>query len=266
LTSGVLAIARNLDIEGPGAASLSISGNSTSRIFDIGGSATVRIAGLTITHGQADHGGAILDEAGASVTLSQVTLSNNQATDGLGGGALFNDRGASLTVTGSSLANNTATTATTFDPTTGGRGGGAIFNNFGASLSVAVSNLSGNQAITTEGSDAIGGAIYNLGGTATLTDSTLAQNQASGSGSSSFIGGSVGGAVENSLGATLAVNHCSFTGNQVITAGSTVLGAYFASGGAHRRRRRSDWGRRRHRKLRLLGGLPSRRDGLHVHR
>jgi hypothetical protein len=231
LTSGELAITRNLDIEGPGATNLSISGNSASRIFDIAGGTTVRLAGLTITQGRADHGGAILDEAGANVTLSQVTLSNNQAT-GLGGGGLFNDRGASLTVTGSSLTNNTATTALAFDPTTGGAGGGAIFNNFGARLSVTGSNLSGNQAITTEGFDAIGGAIYNLGGTATITDSTLAQNQASGGGSFSFIGGSVGGAVENSLGATLVVNHCSFTGNQVITADSTVLDAYFATGGA----------------------------------
>src|SRR5260370_15718459 len=49
LTSGPLAIAQSLDIEGPGADKLAISANHASRIFAISGGVTVTIAGLTIT-------------------------------------------------------------------------------------------------------------------------------------------------------------------------------------------------------------------------
>ena len=57
LTGGELVINKNLDIEGPGANKLTVSGNHASRVFDIGGGVTVTIAGLTIANGQtiADH-------------------------------------------------------------------------------------------------------------------------------------------------------------------------------------------------------------------
>ncbi len=91
LTSGELAISKTLDIEGPGAALLSIDGNKASRVFDISGSGTnVRIANLTIADGLATGttavgpkgpvtlGGGILN-TGANVTLANVTLADNQA-------------------------------------------------------------------------------------------------------------------------------------------------------------------------------------------
>src|SRR5438046_1397672 len=53
LTSNELAINKCLDIEGPGADKLAISGNDTNRVFDISEGFTVRIAGLTITRGRA---------------------------------------------------------------------------------------------------------------------------------------------------------------------------------------------------------------------
>jgi hypothetical protein len=61
LTSGELAVTQSLNIQGLGTSKLSISGNGASRVFDVSGGATVTIAGLTITNGVADHGGAILD-------------------------------------------------------------------------------------------------------------------------------------------------------------------------------------------------------------
>ena len=54
LTSGELGITQDLDIEGPGANKLTISGNDSSRVFDISAGATVTIAGLTITDGLAN--------------------------------------------------------------------------------------------------------------------------------------------------------------------------------------------------------------------
>src|SRR5438552_7463563 len=51
LTSGQLAITDDLTIAGPGAKELAISGNDSSRVFDVEGSATttVTITGLTVT-------------------------------------------------------------------------------------------------------------------------------------------------------------------------------------------------------------------------
>jgi uncharacterized protein (TIGR03118 family) len=90
LTSGELVIDKSLDIEGPGADRLTISGNDASRVFDIRGSTTdVEIRGLTIAHGRATDttagpsglvtlGGGLLN-TGAHVTLSGVTFEANQA-------------------------------------------------------------------------------------------------------------------------------------------------------------------------------------------
>jgi hypothetical protein len=102
LTSGELAITDSLAMDGPGASQLTVSGNHASRVFDISGRPTVTLAGLTIANGLADHGGAILNGAGASLTVSQASLSGNQAVGGLGGGGIFNDAGASLSVRDSS--------------------------------------------------------------------------------------------------------------------------------------------------------------------
>ena len=51
LTSGELDISANLDIEGPGANKRTISGNNSSRVFEIA-AGNVVISGLTITDGQ----------------------------------------------------------------------------------------------------------------------------------------------------------------------------------------------------------------------
>ena len=73
LTRGELAITKNLDIEGLGASQITVSGNKASRILDISGGVSATIAGLTITAGLTDHGGGILSEAGAHLTLSKDT-------------------------------------------------------------------------------------------------------------------------------------------------------------------------------------------------
>jgi hypothetical protein len=84
LTSGEFAINKDLDIEGPGAGHLAISGNHQSRVLDISGGVTVTIAGLTITDGLAlgpptqGGGGAILN-VGSHLTVASAVLSNNEA-------------------------------------------------------------------------------------------------------------------------------------------------------------------------------------------
>jgi hypothetical protein len=55
LTNGPLGIGSNLDIEGPGANVLTISGNNASRVFQVGLS-SVTLAGLTVANGSGGGG------------------------------------------------------------------------------------------------------------------------------------------------------------------------------------------------------------------
>ena len=79
LTSGELAISKNLDIEGLGAKNLTVSGNDSSRVFDVSVGVTATIAKLAIAHGMADTGGGI-DNAG-NLTLMNDILAGNRAVD-----------------------------------------------------------------------------------------------------------------------------------------------------------------------------------------
>jgi hypothetical protein len=185
LTSGQLALAKSLDIEGPGADQLAVSGNHASRVFAISGGVTVTVAGLTITDGLVvgDRGGGILN-VGSTLTLPHDVLSDNEALGASGsdarGGAISNLSGAHLTVTGSLFTHNQVI---------GGPGGGSA-------------NGSGN-----------GGAIHNNASTTSVTDSTFIANLARGGPGG---GQAAGGGIVNSGGATAAVTNSGFIGNQAI--------------------------------------------------
>ena len=96
LTSGELVIDRNLTIAGPGVASLAISGNNSSRVFNIGSGVVAGISGLTIRDGRSANGanggssgtpgedggqGGGIYNAGR-LTLSDCIITNNRAGDG----------------------------------------------------------------------------------------------------------------------------------------------------------------------------------------
>src|SRR5438067_6457140 len=81
LTSGELLVSRSITISGPGAASLTVNGNATSRVFHIGSGRTVTISGLTVTNGNANNqtvldGGGIYNDH-ATLTLNNCTINNN---------------------------------------------------------------------------------------------------------------------------------------------------------------------------------------------
>jgi hypothetical protein len=149
LVQGQLVVTQSVNIAGPGAANLAISGNAASRIFDVASGAVVAISGLTLTQGLATDGAAILNSG--SLTLSKDVLHGNVA-QGASGGGLFGD--------------------------SGGRGG-AVENQPGASLEVSYCGLTGNQAIGgPNGGNAFGGGIYNEAGTAVIDRSTFTSNVA----------------------------------------------------------------------------------------
>jgi predicted outer membrane repeat protein len=160
LTSGELDITHNLTIQGPGAATLTVSGNNAQRVFHILPSVSATISGLTIANGSVPDFGAGIESEG-SLTLLNSTLTNNSAGQG-GGGVSFvvnNTGAASLTVSGSTFTNNTAPN--------------------GAGIFSSVTNSSGLVAVAVSGTDfgqntatGAGGAIDSfdvLSGTANAT-------------------------------------------------------------------------------------------------
>jgi hypothetical protein len=227
LTSGELAITDSLDLQGPGASVLAVSGNNASRVFHVSADAT--ISGLTITGGSAESGGGIYNNAmltmdnsvltgnGATghfpnggggiinwgtLTVSDSTVTSNRVDFGYGGG-IYN--AGLLTVINSTLSNNSA------EPGRGGTNGGAIYNE--GTTMVSSSTLSGNYAFE-------GGALYNgiglfeFGAILTVVNSTLSGNYASYSGggirnwgdltvSNSTLTGSSGGGISNRVSLTL---------------------------------------------------------------
>ena len=216
---GELTINQDLSINGPGAANLTISGNNTSRVFNIN-NGIVHISGLTIQNGSAGSGG---DGGGilnmGNLTLNGSTVSSNRAF--ADGGGIFNM--GNLTLNGSTVSGNTAfdggggisndsgtvglTNVTVSGNTAGSRGGG-IDN--GGSATLTNVTVSGNTAFGGAGFGG-GGGIFNFGNL-TLNNSTVSGNTA--------FGGNGGGIDNRGLGSASLTN--------VTVSGNT---AFFNGGG-----------------------------------
>jgi hypothetical protein len=205
LTSGELAISKDLTIDGPGADVIMVSGNKASRVFNNIGNFTVAISGLTIADGMVtgDDGGGIYNAGTLTITDSTFSgnaASNTRYSDGFGGGI---GNVGTLTVTSCAFSKNTAMGLNTILPGgVGGAGGGGIFNASKGTLTITASTLSDNSAASPY-FNLGGGGIYNQG-TSAVTDSTFSGNSASADG---------GGGIEN--GGTLIVTNSTFHGNTV---------------------------------------------------
>ena len=237
---------------GPGPDKLTISGNDASRVFHISGAVNVTIADLTVADGQssgqlpsslvgvyegdgsgAGGGGGILNEAPANLTLSNDTVSDNQALGAVGftvvGGGLLNL--GTATVLACQFTNNQSVGGGAFDAI-GGSAGGAI-DNFGnpaggATLTVVDSTFANNHAVAAGGGYyfGLGGAIENDGGlnsfdpsavepsSATITNSAFSDNTATGGPNAIGNGGGV-----CSFGGTTTLVGCSVQGNRSVGGG-----------------------------------------------
>ena len=203
-----LTIDKSLDIEGPGAEQVTVSGNNVTRVFDIKGAVKVTLAGLTITNG--------------------LAVSTSPSLPGEGGGGIENEAGATLNLRDDTIANNTAYGV-----------GGGLWNRIGATVSIKDVLFTGNKAFgslnfnepeegfaagdgTTEG-----GAIEN-DGTATVRDSCFTDNLAQGATGGAF-DAAHGGAIEAN--GALTLSGSTFTGNKV-RGGDGSAGGTGADGGA----------------------------------
>jgi hypothetical protein len=169
------------DIEGPGAANLTVArsgatGTPDFGIFVVDYAATVKLVGLTITGGFVsgfDGGGGIFIYNGGTVTVTNSTIAGNSTTDFQGGGI---SNGGTLTITNSTISDNSAPN---------GNGGGIA----GGTLTITNSTISDNSA-----GFAGGGIHTGASSTLTVTNSTIAGNNVA--------EGLLGGGLEVAIGTT----------------------------------------------------------------
>lgn len=217
LTSGQLIVSNSVGINASGlSAGILIDAGGASRVMEIASSNVVLLDSLTITNGNVSgHGGGILVDDNAAVTLTNCIVAGNSA--GTGGGISVSSNGA-MVINHSSFLNNTASDS----------GGGAA--NFG-SLNIYSSTFAGNNSgglaqifgtllvnnstISKNTTSQSGGGVAITGGEATLNNCTLVSNSAGGN----------AGAIAVGAGVTNMLNNCTIAGNSAGTGG----GIYFDS-------------------------------------
>ncbi|MDY6785808.1 MAG: DUF4347 domain-containing protein [Cyanobacteriota bacterium] len=157
------------------------------RIFRIRGNNNVTFDALTIRNGNADgnRGGGIFNDSTGTLTLTNSTVSGNEAR--FAGGGIFNDGTGTLTLTNSTVSDNEAgfgsggifsqgavtLTNSTVSDNSAAKNGGGIYSN--STVTLTNSTVSGNIA------EAQHGGIFSRG-RVTLINSTVSGNSAEGNG------------------------------------------------------------------------------------
>lgn len=224
LTGALPNITQNLNINGTGAANLTVRRDTGGeyRIFSVK-SGDLSIDDLTISDGLLTGetsfealGSGIANFGNGTIDVNNTTFSNNQSN--LGGGGFANLNSGTVNINNSSLTNNLVDT---------GVGGGIL--NYGT-VNINKSTFSGNQS-----KQYSGGAIWNAG-TVTVTDSNFFDNKAAVGGgsilnnhsltisSSNFTNsksGLRGGAI--SSGGTLNITKSTFSGNNSFLGGALSI-------------------------------------------
>lgn len=229
LASALPTITSDITLAGPGQPNLNINANAPNfRLFTLSGSAAnLTLKNLTVskglvnfTPGQPGKGGCILNQGGR-LDLQGVSLESCRAEFG---GAIYNEPGSLLFLTNSQLKTNLAQggngTAGTYTSSTaagiGGGGGGAGIGGaiYSTQSQVVISGTTFTQNMAQGGNGGsgysgggggagIGGAVFNLETSLTITNSTFLTNKALGgnagniyqaSSSNGAGGGSGGGA------------------------------------------------------------------------
>lgn len=209
LTSGQLTISDDLILTGPGEGLLAVSGNNTSRVFEIVLAVNVTMSDLTIRDGVVSgiNGGGILTRG--RLNLQRCTLSNNSAFQG---GAIFNES-LVLTATNVSISGNSAS-----------QSGGGIFNDTGSTKLI-------NSVVRANNAPG-GGGFANGFALAEITNSTVAENTAIfngggilNDGSQLMVTGAIisgntvtgtfgrGGGIDNHLASTLTITESTISDN-----------------------------------------------------
>jgi predicted outer membrane repeat protein len=151
-----------ITIIGNGATIQRSSGAPQFRLFNVTASGSLTLSHLTVRNANAggNNGGAVLNAG--SLTLDDVTLTNNAARFG---GAIYST--GTVTITGSAISSSTAQEQ-----------GGGIFSS--GTLSITNSTIESNTA-------RYGNSIYVYSGTATVTNVTMRSNSANEQGAGIYL-------------------------------------------------------------------------------
>ncbi len=193
LTSEQLLFDRSATVDASAAAPITISGGGTSRVFMINSGLTVSMSDLVVRDGVASpFGGGILNEG--VLSLERVVVTENleigpgPANFAFGGGGIYNGDGATLNLTDSTVSNNTAVN----------QPGGGVYGSLDTTINVTNSVISGNLGgdigggLRTRGDATIvgsmisdntstawhGGGIFATDGTVTIESSSIIDNVA----------------------------------------------------------------------------------------
>lgn len=183
-----------MEVLGPGASVLTVSGDDSFRVFIV--DAAVTITGLTIADGSALDGAGIIVLLGGELTISNSTLADNSA--GARGGGILVVADAQATISNSTLAGNSS-----------GDLGGGIYVDGDAQVTISNSTLSGNSS-----ADRGGGIRATTSAQVTISNSTLAGNStATGGGGGIDIGSGATASFKSSIVAdSPGGNDCAVTG------------------------------------------------------
>lgn len=204
LTSPIT-LTKNVTINGSGA-NITISGQNMTRIFGMNNSLTVNISNLRLTNGLGSGtnaaGGAIRIAVFDTVTLNNLTIVNNTASDGAGG--VYNQQ-STVIINNSTIASNV-----------GGFAGG-VYSAFGTTT-INNSVISGNRSTFGNGH---GGGVGTQNGTVNIYNSTITGNQGvRGGGVGNPFAGASTWDIRNS---TIANNIATFNGDNVHIRGTLHL-------------------------------------------
>jgi hypothetical protein len=171
LSLGQLVVDSNLNLFGPGADELTISGNNVSRVVNVNSGVTASITGLRIAGGYvASNGGGIL--SAGNLTLNRVAIEDNFS---YAGGGLY--ASGVLNVVNSTIADNTG-----------------YYVGGGAHLTLATA-IFVNATVSSNSASYGGGGLYISGGSITIAHGTVTQNRSTTSNSGGGIYVSSGGVV-----------------------------------------------------------------------
>ena len=184
LGGGDIEINESLEIRGPGANQLAVSGNSDSRIFDIyptqQGTIDVTISGLQLRQGSVKYGTG--GDIRASSTNLTITDSQVRTGNAAAGGGIFTG-GGNLTVRDSTISGNQSFA----------EGGGILFADYGQDVAAIISGstINNNSAANKYGGNDLnrlsadqpfGGGGMSAFGSVTISRSTIANNTTAGNG------------------------------------------------------------------------------------
>jgi hypothetical protein len=191
-----------VDISGPGADKLAVSGNNTSGIFEIdivgGGFPPVSISGLTLRDGNSDIKGGAIYNGNSALPVANAVITNNRAVASANdGGGIANQIG-DLVLRNSTVTNNTAVdegggiwsrdphgpgagsvlienSTITGNQSTVGASGGGIFTYSNDPMTIRNSTISSNSAPSPGGD---GGGLHGVYTDPVVTSTIFADNSA----------------------------------------------------------------------------------------